>query len=140
MAGMFRNEFLDNDHALGEASYSNLRNQYDYYSNQFTCIIVLFLSGLVYKSLWIVYILRYGSQTPPHAIIKNAFSARPSARKIIRAGLRWREGIYSTAVPSNSHHGSEHASINGVFEIGDCCDGDEDAVTQVHFGNSFHSP
>lgn len=137
MAGTFRNEFFGNANALGDTTYSTLGNQYDYYSNQGTCVVVLVLIGFVYKTFWMACLRKFCTGNPPDAIVKRVLGVRRNARKLIKAGLRWREGTYSAAEP-NSRHGSDHSSIHGIFEIGDCDDDDE--VTHVHFGNSFHSP
>jgi heme exporter protein D len=139
MAGVFRNEFLDNDSALGDASYSNLRVQYDYYSNQATCLVVLLFIGLVYKCLWLVSMRYHGVRTR-RAVLQQVHSARRKARKLIKAGLRWSE---SAAQYQRAEHttGSKDTSgaptPGGSFAVGIAGDDDE---AEVDFGNDFHIP
>jgi hypothetical protein len=141
MAGTFRIEFFHNSEALGDASYSNLSTQYDYYSNPVTCMAALLGLGLVYKILWLLC-LRWFGLLPKRVVLQKVYGARRKARRLIRAGLRWREGSYNASLqPGHStQENDEGATIpplhNGIFEMGDGMDD----TAEVDFGNSFHVP
>jgi hypothetical protein len=138
MAGVFRNEFLNNRDALGDVSYSNLRVQYDYYSHQATCLVVLLFIGLVYKSFWLVSMRYYGVRRC-RAVLLQVYGARRRARKLIKAGLRWSERAGTQYQRAEHAGGSKDASSapspGGSFSAGTTGGDDED---EVNFGNDFH--
>jgi hypothetical protein len=141
MAGIFRNEFLNNRDALGDASYSNLRVQYDYYLNQATCLVVLLFIGLVFKCLWLVSV-RYHGVRRRRAVLQQVYGARRKARKLIKAGLRWSERA-GTQYQRAEHAGGPKEtgrapSPGGSFAISNAGGDDEDEA-EVDFGNGFHS-
>lgn len=131
MAGMFRNEFLHNRSALGDASYSNLSTQFSYYSLEITCLVVLTVIGAVNKGCWYAA-LRLDGKVRHRSVLKKVQGARRKARKLIKAGLRWREGAYAAA-PAEGNNSGIPPMHNGIFEIGD-----DDDIGEVDLGNPFH--
>ena len=132
MAGAFRNEFWHNTRALGEdVSYANLRNQYDYHSAQMVCLSVIVLMGLIYKCIWLLS-LRMHSLFKGRAVLQKVYGVRRRARKLIKAGLRWRDD-YESAAGTGGHHIITSSNVNGVSA-------EDEALAELEFGSAFHIP
>ena len=102
--------------------------QYDYYSDQATCLTVLMLLGLSYKCLLLLS-LRLSGLWERRAVLQRVNGARRRARRLIKAGLRWRDQYAAPGADVNGSGIVEHNGI-GIEE--------EDAVS-VEFGNAFHT-
>ena len=138
MSGCFRNEFLHNSYALGVGvTYSSLSNQYDYYLNCPSCVAILFALGFFYKCLWLLS-LRMHSLFKRRAVLQRVYGARRKARKIIKAGLRWRDNYSnvnsSGSGGSGSGASSPHNNHAGVVSL------EDEALAELEFSSAFHIP
>ncbi len=89
LAGCFRNEIQSNSEAAGDAAFNSLEDMYSYHTSLEQSMLALLLIGIIYRAIWLV-ILKLHTVFKRRAVVRRVESMRKKARKIIKAGLRWR--------------------------------------------------
>jgi len=147
LSGVFRNEFYQNTTALDGVDYTHLSYQYSFYSTRTVCVLALLVVFVVYQSVCLLS-LRMHSVFKPKAVSTRVYGVKRKAKKLIKAGLRWRESHkhakYHTTNTTSTHgnttqnthstnSGAYHSPFNGIME-------EEDEVGEIEFGNAFYVP
>ncbi len=109
LAGCFRNELDGNDAALGQTvTFASLADMYDFHTSLVESVLAVALIGIIYKLIWLV-LLKLLTMLKRRAVMRRVHSVRKKARKILTAGLRWRE---------NTGSGFEDDAAMGDMEFG----------------------
>jgi len=100
LAGLMANEYNGNDSALTSISYDQIQDIYGYHTEDYSALIVIAGIGFLYKLLWLYSLFSMESISKTQILRKDRGVRKKMSRKILSAGLRWRNR--SAANPQSS--------------------------------------
>lgn len=70
---------------------------YDYHTSLGNSFLAVLVMGVAYKGIWLVALKLY-TVLKRREVVRRVYSARRRARRLVTAGLRWREKYQSPAM------------------------------------------
>lgn len=90
LAGCFRNEFQNNSNALGNVSFKNLEDMYDYHATVAESVIAMLVIGGAYRIVWL-FVLKIWEIMKRREVLMSVGAAKHRANTFLTAGVRWRQ-------------------------------------------------